>query len=111
MLKEFADEDVNKKVILISVTICFFILPFMSTSINIALPSIGKEFAIDAVNLGWITTAYMLATAVFLVPLGKVGDIIGRKHLYTLGITFYIVMSILSTISPSASWLIIFRFF
>ena len=38
-----------------------FITPFMMSSINIAMPDIGKEFNADAVMLSWIAASYLLA--------------------------------------------------
>ena len=80
------------------------------SSINIALPAMEREFAIDAIMLGWITTSYMLAAAIFLVPLGKAADIVGRKRVFTAGIAFHIITSVLAALSPSAPALILFRF-
>jgi hypothetical protein len=42
----------------------------MATSINIAIPSIGREFSVDAITLSWISKAYHLAAAMFHMPLG-----------------------------------------
>jgi len=50
----------------------------MGSSINVALPSIGREFSMDAVLLSWVATSYLLAAAMFLVPFGKLADIEGR---------------------------------
>jgi len=47
-----------------------FITPFMISSINIALPIIGKEFKTDAVVLSWVATSYLLAAAVSLTISG-----------------------------------------
>ncbi|MCK7541299.1 MAG: MFS transporter [Marinilabiliales bacterium] len=50
------------------------------------MPLIGREFGLDAVNLGWVLTAYTLAAAMFLVPFGRLADLVGRKRIFTLGI-------------------------
>lgn len=60
-----------------------FLTPFMGSSLNIALPSIGREFSISALVLGWISTAYLLASAMFLVPFGKLADLRGRKRIFS----------------------------
>jgi len=64
---------VSKKGVLVVVTIASFLTPFMGSSINIALPPIGREFAIDAVLLAWIPTSYLLAATVFLPNLVSFG--------------------------------------
>lgn len=53
-----------------------FLTPFMSTSVNVALPEIGKQFGLDAITLNWIATSYLLA-AVLIVPFGRIADIYG----------------------------------
>ncbi len=101
--------NASKRVVLLVVTMGSFLTPFMGSSINIALPSVGKEFAMDAVLLSWVATSYLLAAAVFLVPFGRIADIYGRKRIYTYGILIYTVSSLLSAISTSAVMLISFR--
>jgi len=86
-----------------------FLAPFMGASVNIALPSIGREFGADAVTLGWIATAYLLAAAVCLVPFGRLADIRGRKRVFTTGILTYTISSLLCALSSSTSGLIAFR--
>ena len=100
---------VNKRVALLVATIASFLTPFMGSSLNIALPSIGNEFSLDAVLLNWIATSYLLSAAIFLVPFGKIADIKGRKKIFSYGIVIYTLSSFLSAISTSAIMLIIFR--
>ena len=88
-----------------------FITPFMISSINIALPVIGKEFKTDAVVLSWVATSYLLAAAVSLVPFGKLADIYGRKKIYMIGMGLFTLASLLSAVATSAPMLIIFRIF
>lgn len=100
---------VNKRSALLVVALGSFLTSFMSSSVNIALPSIGREFAMDAVLLSWVATSYLLAAAMFLVPFGRIADIHGRKRVFTYGILIYTVSSLLSAISTSAVILICFR--
>ncbi len=99
----------NKNAVLLIATLSSFLAPFIASSINIALPSIGREFAMDAILLSWVPTAYLLAIAVFLVPFGRIADIYGRKKIFTYGILIYTIATILSAISTSATMLIAFR--
>jgi len=88
-----------------------FMTPFMGSSINIALPSIQRQFEIDAILLSWIAISYISATAICLVPFGRLADIYGRKKIYTYGIVIFTVSSLLCAISFSAPMLIVFRVF
>jgi EmrB/QacA subfamily drug resistance transporter len=101
--------NINKKVILFITTLGAFIAPFMGSSVVVALPSIGKEFALNAGLLNWIATSYVLTTSVFVVPFGKVADIFGRKKILLYGVIIYVITSILCGISTSAGMLILFR--
>jgi EmrB/QacA subfamily drug resistance transporter len=105
------DDKATKLIALIIASLGSFITPFMVSSINIALPAIGKEFRTDAVLLSWVATSYLLAAAVSLVPFGKLADIYGRKKVYMIGISLFTITSFLSAVSISAPMLIFFRVF
>lgn len=100
----------QKKLVLISSTIASFLTPFMGSSVNLALPSIEKEFEIDAIFLSWITTVFLLSTAMFLVPLGRLGDIKGRKRIFVLGLVIFTISSLLCSLAFSGTSLVVFRF-
>ena len=87
-----------------------FLTPFMGSSVNIALPAIGDQFALDAVTLSWVATTAVLAAAIFLVPFGRLGDIYGRKRVFTCGVLTYTGSALLCAFATSASMLIAFRF-
>jgi EmrB/QacA subfamily drug resistance transporter len=83
-----------------------FLTPFMGSATNVGMPSLGREFAMDAVLLGWVPTSYLLAAAMFLVPFGRIADIQGRKRIFTYGISVFTVAALLSGLAPSAPVLI-----
>ena len=86
-----------------------FLTPFMASGINVAMPAIGREFGLSAVALGWVLTAYTLAAAMFLVPFGRLADIVGRKRIFTLGIAVNIAGTIVGGLAPSAFFLFLAR--
>jgi len=83
--------------------------PFMGSSVNLALPVIAQEFKIDAVILTWIPTAYLLSSAVCLVPFGRLADLYGRKKIFGFGIVAFTLSSLLCAVASSALQLILFR--
>ena len=89
------DIKIKKRIVLIAATLGTFVTPFMSSSINVALPAIGEQFSASAVLLGWVATSYILTTAIFLVPLGKIADIYGRKKIFSYGVLFFSFSSLL----------------
>jgi EmrB/QacA subfamily drug resistance transporter len=102
-------DSTNKKVALIIAPLASFLTPFMSSSINIALPSIGEEFSAGAVLLGWVATSYLLSSVMFLIPLGKSADIYGRKKVFAYGTVLYTASSLLCVFSTTIVYLLIFR--
>lgn len=103
------DTSTTRRVAILVATTSSFLTPFMGSSLNIALPSIGREFSIGAIGVGWISTAYLLASAMFLVPFGKLADLHGRKRIFVWGLVVYGVGSLLSGLAPSAGTLIAWR--
>lgn len=99
----------TKRVVLIIAIMSSFLTPFTSSSVNIALPSIGTQLSLNAVALSWVATAYLLAAAAFLIPFGRIADIYGRKKIFRLGIIIDAIASILCVTSSSGELLIVFR--
>jgi len=81
----------------------------MGSAINIALPTIGRELNINAVSLGIIASSFIITVAILLIPFGRMGDIYGRKKIFTIGIIIYTISSFLLSISFSEISLIVFR--
>ena len=102
-------KEVNKTAILLIATLATFLTPFMGTSLIIALPTIANDLAVNAILLSWISTAYILTSAMFAVPFGKIADIYGMKKIFTYGIVVLTISTFLAAISPSAEFLVITR--
>ncbi|MDT8358055.1 MAG: MFS transporter, partial [Methanomicrobiaceae archaeon] len=98
-----------KRIVLAIALLAGFITPFDGSSVNIALPVIGAEFAMGAVALSWVATAYLLAAAVFLVPFGRIADIHGRKKVFAAGLSLFTFASFLLIFSPSSVAFILLR--
>ncbi len=90
-------------------TLTSFMGPFMISAVNVALPAIQQDFNMTAVGQSWIATAYLLAVAVVLVPIGKYADISGRKKIFSRGLLVYTIGSALSIFAYSTAALISLR--
>lgn len=99
----------ERRFILLASTLASFLTPFMGSSINLALPQIARSFELSAVTLGWTVTAYMLTAAVFLVPAGRLADLIGRRRIFVTGIGVFLAGTLLSALAFSGPSLIAFR--
>ena len=100
---------IEKRVVLLIAILAGFLTPFDGSAVNIALPSIGAEFHMDAIALSWVATAYLLASALFLVPFGKIADIYGRKRIFLYGIALFTAASFLMTLVSSGPMLLTVR--
>jgi EmrB/QacA subfamily drug resistance transporter len=103
-----SDKSFRLFVIIVS-SLASFMIAFMGSAINIALPVIGQEFHSGAVLLSWLATAYILTAAVLLIPAGKLSDIYGRSKFLKLGIFVFTAGSFLCALSASDTELLIFR--
>ena len=99
----------TKRYVLIASTLGAFLIPFMGSALNIALPAIGKEFKMEATLLPWVTTAYLIAAAAFLVPFGKLSDIYGRKRIFAVGTLVFSLSSLMAGLSTSSAMLMASR--
>jgi len=103
-----SDRSLRRTALAVSM-VSSFLTPFMASGINVAMPFIAKEFGLSAVALGWVVTSYMLAAAMFLVPFGRLADLVGRKKIFALGIGVNIAGTAAAALAPSLFFLILGR--
>ena len=101
--------DGEKRVLLVVASLASFLVPYTVSSLNVALPAISASFDIDAVTLGWVTSAYLLTAAICIVPFGKLADMYGRKKFFILGNILFAIGSLLAAISWSGPIIITAR--
>ena len=99
----------NKNLILAIATTTSFILPFLVASVNIALPTMGRELNMEAVVMTWVSTSYFLAIAVVQVPFGRLSDILGRRRLFIIGLAISTLGSFLGGFANSVPVLMLSR--
>ena len=95
--------------VLLTVIIGTFLGRLDQTVVSLALPKIINDFSITVSDAGWIATAYILANAVFVPVWGKLGDTMGRKKIYIMGFTIFIIGSVLAGISWDLGSMLVFR--
>lgn len=95
--------------VLVVVMITSFLAPFMGSAINLAIPAIGAEFGGSTLFLSWIVSGYLLASAAFLLPFGRLADIVGRKKVLLTGILLFTCFALLSGMAWSMESLLFFR--
>ncbi|HKL67972.1 MAG TPA: MFS transporter, partial [Bacteroidales bacterium] len=100
-----------KRSVLLIAAFAAFITPFMGSAVNLALPSIGNELDASAKQLNWVVSAYMLATAVFLLPFGRLGDIMGRKKIFVSGLVLFTIATTLVIFTRNIFSFLVLRVF
>jgi MFS family permease len=92
-----------KRTALIASAMSAFLPPFMISSTNIVLPSIGKDFNMNAGQIGGVVPSYILSSAVFLVPFGRLSDILGRRRIFIYGLSVFTLFTLLIGLTPAAA--------
>lgn len=100
----------NENSILFIICLASSLVPFMTSSLNLALPEINKDLSVKATMSGWIPASYMLSTAIFQIPFARIADIIGRRKIFLCGVILFLIFSVLSGFAYSEIDLIIYRF-
>jgi EmrB/QacA subfamily drug resistance transporter len=100
---------VDKRAVQLSMALSSFLTPFSGSSFNIALPSIAAEYGLSALAMSWASLAYLLSSAMFLIPFGKVADMYGRRRVYIYGIGVFTLASMLLVVYPSGSTIVALR--
>jgi EmrB/QacA subfamily drug resistance transporter len=103
-----ADRSLRRTALAVSM-VSSFLTPFMASGMNVGMPLIGREFGASAVTLGWILTAYTLAAAMFLMPFGRLADLVGRKRIFAFGLAVNVVGTVIGAVAPSVAVLILGR--
>src|SRR5436305_228029 len=80
-----------------------------STALNVVLPSLQKELNATAADLFWMLNSYLLMLAALVLPGGSLGDKLGRKKIFMIGISVFILSSAACGFAPTVLWLIVFR--
>ncbi|GIV16432.1 MAG: MFS transporter [Armatimonadota bacterium] len=99
----------EKRAVLIAASLSSFVTPFMGSALNVAIPAIGRQMHATAVMVSWVVSVYLIASAVFLLPFGRLADMLGRKRVFLTGVAFFSVFSVFCAISPSIFALIASR--
>ena len=90
---------------------CFalFMVMLDNTVVNVALPSIQRDFDASLSSLEWTINAYTLVFAVLLITGGRMGDIFGRRRVFLGGVVVFALSSATIGFAPSEGWLVASR--
>ena len=80
------------------------------TIVNVALPSIQDDLKFSQSNLTWVVNSYLIAFGGLLLLAGRMGDLIGQRRVFMIGLTVFTVASAACAAAPNQATLIIARF-
>ena len=89
-----------------ALSFALFMIMLDNTIVNVALPAIKNDLHIGVSELEWVVTAYALTFAVLLLTGGKLGDLFGRRLIFTIGLVVFTASSLACGLSSSATELI-----
>ena len=80
--------------------LALFMIMLDNTVVNVALPSIQRDLDTSISGLEWIVNGYTLSFAVLLVVGGRLGDIFGRRKMFSLGVVIFTLSSVTAGFAP-----------
>ncbi len=80
------------------------------TVVNVALPVVRDDLGFSQANLAWVVNAYMIAFGGLLLLAGRLGDLIGQRRVFIIGLSIFTAASLLCALSESQEMLIAARF-
>lgn len=99
----------RKWYVMVAVAMSTFLSTIDGSIVNVALPTLVTELDTVFAVAQWVILAYLLAQATLLPSAGRLGDMLGKKRIYTGGIVVFTAASVLCALSPNVYWLIGFR--
>jgi EmrB/QacA subfamily drug resistance transporter len=96
----------NKWVVLVLICLAQFMVILDATIVNVAIPSIQKDLHLSEANLQWVINGYTLVFGGFLLLGGRLGDLLGRKRLFLIGLVIFTVASLLDGLAVNEGMLI-----
>jgi MFS family permease len=99
-----------KRGVVAAVAVAVFCVDVDFFALNLALPATARELDVTTTNLQWAIAVYQLTLASFLIPGGRLGDLLGRRRVLLAGIGTFGFASLLCGASQSAEMLIFARF-
>src|SRR2546425_4499333 len=88
----------------------FLMIVLDQTIVNVALPSIKNDLGFSQAGLAWVVNAYLIAYGGLLLLAGRLGDLVGRKRIFLIGLFMFTAASLLCGLSISQAMLVAARF-
>jgi EmrB/QacA subfamily drug resistance transporter len=104
------EADHDRWIALVILCAGFLMIVLDQTIVNVALPSIQDDLGFTQSSLAWVVNAYVIAFGGLLLLAGRLGDLIGRRRIFLIGLTSFVAASALCGIAQSQEVLVAARF-
>ena len=105
-----ANADYSRKWhVMIATGLGIFLGTIDASIVNVALPTMAKELDTTFAAVQWVVLAYLLTLATLTLGVGRLGDMLGKKPIYTTGFAIFTLGSVLCGMAPGIEWLVGFR--
>ena len=78
-------------------------------SLGVALPQVRGEYRVNLHELQWVGVSFLLAQAIILIAAGRVGDRVGRRPVFMVGMVLVFLGSVAAAAAPANGWLVAAR--
>ena len=92
-----------------SIALCIVLIVIDQIGVSVALPTMAIHFKADLPVVQWVVVGYALTISILILPVGRLSDILGRKHMHIAGFTTFVVGAALAGLSTSLIMLILGR--
>jgi EmrB/QacA subfamily drug resistance transporter len=99
--------DPRRWIALVILSSTLFIIVLDNTILNVAVPTIIRQFHTQVSSMQWVISGYSLVFASLLISFGRLGDIVGRRKMFFIGATLFAVGSLIASLSQSVVQLFI----
>jgi EmrB/QacA subfamily drug resistance transporter len=103
-------EDRSRWIALVVLCTGMLMIVLDATIVNVALPSVQDDLGFSQANLAWVVNAYLIAFGGLLLLSGRLGDLIGRRRVFLIGLAVFTLASLLCAVAQSQGVLIAARF-
>jgi EmrB/QacA subfamily drug resistance transporter len=108
-MAERATQDPRRWKALALLSVAYLMVVLDISIVNVALPSIQTDLDFAPENLQWVVSGYALTFGGFLLLGGRLGDLLGRRRLFMVGLALFALTSLLAGLSVSSGMLIAMR--
>ncbi|MFI8103741.1 MFS transporter [Streptomyces sp. NPDC086023] len=94
---------------LLAVSLAMFCVRLDFVAVNLALPQVARSMGVSTVSLHWVISGYVLAGGALMLAAGRLGDLLGHRHMLMAGVGIFGLSSLLCAVATSVPELVAFR--